>query len=67
MRLRWWRARMPRYVLYVCMHTYMYMYIQMYIPIPTQAAEMMMKLTAVNRWCVTGTPVQRCLLGMLCS
>ena len=56
---------MPRYVLYVCMHTYMY--IQMYIPIPTQAAEMMMKLTAVNRWCVTGTPVQRCLLGMLCS
>ena len=29
----------------------------------SQAAEMMMKVTAVNKWCVTGTPVQRCLLG----
>ena len=29
-----------------------------------RAAEMTMKLSAVNRWCVTGTPVQRQLLGM---
>ena len=34
----------------------------MFIP-HSQAAEMMMKVTAVNKWCVTGTPVQKCLLG----
>ena len=28
-----------------------------------RAAEMTKKLSAVNRWCVTGTPVQRQLLG----
>lgn len=28
-----------------------------------RAAEMTVKLSAVNRWCVTGTPVQRQLLG----
>lgn len=29
----------------------------------SKAAEMMQKLTAVNRWCVTGTPVHRDLRG----
>ena len=34
-----------------------------YLSLFSQAAEMMMKVTAVNKWCVTGTPVQKCLLG----
>ncbi len=28
-----------------------------------KAAEMTKRLTAVNRWCVTGTPVRKQLLG----
>ena len=30
----------------------------------TMAAEMMQSLSAENRWCVTGTPVQKDLKGM---
>ena len=43
-------------------HTHSSVYYSLIHP-HVQAAEMMMKVTAVNKWCVTGTPVQKCLLG----
>jgi len=29
----------------------------------TQTAEMALRLTAVNRWCITGTPIQKGIDG----
>ena len=31
--------------------------------VSVKAAKMMQRLTAVNRWCVSGTPIQRDLRG----